>query len=84
MPETLRLIDLHVFAFVSLDMNCVRPEIAAAEFFWPKLVSGGIMLLDDYGFSAHIDQKDAFDLFATRIGVQILSLPTGQGLMIKV
>ena len=64
-------------------MNCVRPEIAAAEFFWPKLVSGGIMLLDDYGFSAHIDQKDAFDLFAARIGVQILSLPTGQGLMIK-
>jgi O-methyltransferase len=83
-PDTLQLIDSQVFAFVSLDMNCVRPEIAAAEFFWPKLVSGGIMLLDDYGFSAHIDQKDAFDLFATQIGVQILSLPTGQGLMIKV
>ena len=83
-PDTLQSIDSEGFAFISLDMNCVCPEIVAAEFLWPKLVSGGIMLLDDYGFSAHIDQKDAFDLFAARIGTQILSLPTGQGLMIKV
>jgi O-methyltransferase len=82
-PETLRSIDSDAFSFVSIDMNCVRPEIAAAEFFWPKLVPGGIMLLDDYGFAAHIDQKDAFDLFASQVGVQVLSLPTGQGLMIK-
>jgi hypothetical protein len=41
-----------------------RPEIAAADFFWPKLSSGVIVVLDDYGFTAHLEQKRAFDEFA--------------------
>jgi len=70
-------------AFLSIDMNAVAPEIAAAEFFWPKLVSGGVMVLDDYGFPRHINQKLAFDNFATQKGVNILCLPTGQGVLFK-
>jgi hypothetical protein len=64
-------------------MNCVAPEIAAAKFFWPNLVAGGIIILDDYGFSAHHLQKEAFDQLAREWNVEILSLPTGQGLIIK-
>ena len=64
-------------------MNCEIPEIAAAEFFWDTLVSGGVIVLDDYGWQGHIVQKHAFDLFSSRKGVQVLSLPTGQGLIFK-
>jgi hypothetical protein len=39
--------------------------------------------LDDYGFPQHINQKNAFDKFAKDRGVQILSLPTAQGVIIK-
>jgi O-methyltransferase len=82
-PETLssRIIDR--VAFLSIDMNCVMPEIAAAEHFWPKLVSGAVMVLDDYGWEMHHEQKVAFDEFARSRGVSVLSLPTGQGLIFK-
>jgi hypothetical protein len=41
------------------------------------------MLLDDYGWESHIQQKIAFDEFALRHGIQILSLPTGQAILMK-
>ena len=64
-------------------MNCAAPEIAAAEFFRDNLVSGAVIVLDDYGWKGYIEQKKAFDDFASRKGVQVLSLPTGQGLIFK-
>ncbi len=82
-PETLGQVDTQRVAFLSIDMNNTAPEIAAAEFFWPKLSSGAPVVLDDYGWSEHIEQKRAFDAFAARHGVSILSLPTGQALMLK-
>jgi hypothetical protein len=61
----------------------VAPEIAAAEYFWDKLVSGAVVVLDDYGFELHEPQKRAFDFFAEKRGVQVLCMPTGQGLLFK-
>ncbi len=82
-PETLSEVDSEKIAYLSIDMNCVEPEIEAAEFFWDKLVSGATILLDDYGWTAHHLQKKAFDEFASRKNVPILALPTGQGIIIK-
>lgn len=82
-PDTLPLVPAKAIAYLSIDMNCVAPEVAALEFFWDKLVSGGIVLFDDYGFPGHEGQKHAHDAFATGKGVSILALPTGQGLIVK-
>lgn len=82
-PETLTQIDSGEFAFAHIDMNCAAPEIAAIEFLWPRLSQGGIVLLDDYAYIGFRSQKLAMDDFARRAGVTILSLPTGQGLIIK-
>lgn len=82
-PDTLSQCDARKIAYLSIDMNSAAPEIAAAEFFWDKLVKGAVMILDDYGFPMHIFQKKAFDEFALKKGVQILSLPTGQGIIFK-
>jgi hypothetical protein len=82
-PETLPQCTAQRIAYLSIDMNAVAPEIAAAEYFWDKVVSGGVIVLDDYGFPQHINQKMAFDKFAKEKGVQILSLPTAQGVIIK-
>lgn len=82
-PDTLVEFDGKKVCFLSIDMNVVAPEIAAANFFWDKLTLGGVMILDDYGFPMHIHQKLAFDDFAKIKGQQILSLPTGQGIIIK-
>jgi O-methyltransferase len=82
-PETLSKVSASKIAYLSIDMNCTEPEIAAAEYFWDRLSSGAVMLLDDYGWGGHIMQKKAFDQFAVERGVLILALPTGQGLIIK-
>lgn len=82
-PDTLHRVPSESIAYVSIDMNCVLPEIAAAECFWPRMSSGAMMVLDDYGWKAHYEQKKAFDDFAARHGVMLLPLPTGQGLIVK-
>jgi len=82
-PESLSQVEIEKVAYIGIDMNSVVPEIAAAEHFWPKMVSGAIMVLDDYGWVHHRYQKEAFDKFAAERGVKILNLPTGQGILIK-
>lgn len=82
-PETLNLVKIEAVSYLSLDMNCASPELSAAEHFWNKLVPGGMILLDDYGFVSYEEQKKGFDQFANRKGIEVLALPTGQGLMIK-
>ena len=82
-PHSLPSVNIERVAYLSIDMNCVQPEVAAMEYFWPKLVAGGVVILDDYGFSGHEAQKRAADRFAALVGTRVLSLPTGQGLLIK-
>ena len=82
-PGTLSQCTAQQICYLSIDMNGVEPEIAAANYFWDKLVSGGVMILDDYGFPAHIVQKRAFDIFAKEKGVSILYIPTGQAIIFK-
>jgi hypothetical protein len=82
-PDTLSKVASNCIAFVSIDMNCVAPELAAAEYFWERMSAGAILLLDDYGFSNHEEQKMGFDAFAAARAVAVLQLPTGQGMIIK-
>lgn len=82
-PDTLSAIQSNNICYVSIDMNLVEPEISAGRFLWPKLVPGAVVVLDDYGWETHINQKIAWDKFASERGVKVLALPTGQGLLIK-
>jgi hypothetical protein len=82
-PETLEHVDAKKIAYLHLDMNCSPPEIAALTFFWDRLVSGAYVLLDDYAYLGYQAQKLAMDTFASERALQICSLPTGQGLLIK-
>lgn len=82
-PATLEGVPAAQVAYLHLDMNAAPPEAAAAEFFWGRLTSGAVVVLDDYGWAPHLAQKHALDEFAARHGVQVLPLPTGQGLLFK-
>lgn len=83
-PDTLSEVTSDKVSYLSIDMNIPQPEIAAAEYFWDKLVPGAVVLLDDYNWPKCKDQKQAFDDFAKKRNIEVLSMPTGQGLMIKV
>jgi hypothetical protein len=82
-PETLAQIDSWRIAFLHIDMNCSPPEVAALRFLWDRLMPGAPVLLDDYAYSGYEWQKVGMDAFATEQGLFILSLPTGQGLLIR-
>jgi SAM-dependent methyltransferase len=82
-PETLPQVRAKKVAYLHLDLNCSRPEVAAIRFFWELLVPGALVLLDDYAYYGYLSQKIAMDRFAQEKGLSILSLPTGQGLLVK-
>jgi SAM-dependent methyltransferase len=82
-PETLPQVRAEKIAYLHLDMNCSPPEIVAIQFFWERLVPGAFVLLDDYAYYGYLSQKIAMDRFAQEKGIKILSLPTGQGLLVK-
>ena len=82
-PDVLNELDLGKLAFVSLDLNSALPEKAALEFIWPKLVPGGIIVLDDYGYPGFEEQQQVHEAFAEKVGATILCMPTCQGLIIK-
>ena len=82
-PEVLPSLGIETVAFLHIDMNCALPERAALEFFWDRLSPGAIVLLDDYAYHGHECQRDAIDEVARAKYVRVLSLPTGQGLIIK-
>jgi O-methyltransferase len=82
-PETLPGAGIRQVCYLSLDLNCAEPEIAAIRFFWDLLVPGAPVVLDDYGSLGYVPQKVAMDAFAAEVNVPVLTLPTGQGLIIK-
>ena len=83
MPDSLSTVSIDHVAYLSIDMNITYPERKAIEHFWPKLSSGAIVILDDYGFTPYVEQKLSMDEFAKSAGVAVCTLPTGQGMIIK-
>ena len=82
-PEMLNQVETRNVAYLHLDMNCSPPEVAAMNFFWDRLVPGAVVLLDDYAYRGYESQKHAMDALAKEKHVMIVSLPTGQGLLMK-
>jgi len=70
-------------SFLHLDMNAASAEIAALEFFWPRLVPGAIILLDDYGRAENLEIGEAHETWFGDKGMKILELPTGQGFVLN-
>jgi hypothetical protein len=84
LPEKLEAIKIERISFCSIDMNNAKAEIASMDYIWPRVVKGGIILLDDYAYGEKFrTQKEAWDDLASKLDFNILTLPTGQGLIIK-
>ena len=82
-PDVLNTVAIGAVAFLHLDMNCALPERAALEFFDRRLSPGAVVLFDDYSQFGHDSLREAIDASCSRLGLDILSLPTGQGLIVK-
>ena len=83
LPETLDSVCPEKIAFLHVDLNSPAAEVAVLERLFDRVVSGGAIVFDDYGWKLFEKQKIAEDEFMRKRGYQILELPTGQGLVIK-
>jgi len=66
--------------YLHIDLNSTKPTIDAINFFLPRLVKGGIILFDDYGWSAFRETKNAIDEFFHGTPGMLMKIPTGQAI----
>jgi O-methyltransferase len=83
LPESIKTQDITKISFLSLDLNSTKPEIETLSFLWNKISKGGIIVLDDYAYYGHNNQYVSMNALAQELSFNILSLPTGQGVVIK-
>ncbi len=83
LPDSVNTTTIEQIAYLSMDLNNAGAEIATIEKLWPKLSPGAIVVLDDYAFSGYETQFHAWNEFAHSKDQMILTVPTGQGILIK-
>jgi O-methyltransferase len=81
--DTLRTAETGPLALVHLDLNAAAPTELVLKYVWPRLVFGGVIVCDDYGWTGYEDQRRVIDEFSNVNRATIISLPTGQALVIK-
>ena len=70
----------HSIVYLHIDLNSAKPTLAALNFFYPRLVKGGVILFDDYGWREYKDTKKVVDeFFSSKPGI-LLKLATGQAI----
>lgn len=71
------------FSFVHIDVDLYEPTRASLEFFYPRLIRGGLMVFDDHGFVTCPGARRAVDEHVARAGVPLVRLTTGQAFLRK-
>ena len=84
-PATLETVRDSRFAFVHIDVDLYQTTRDCLEFFYQRMVFGGVMIFDDYGWAIFRDsEKRAVDEFFGDKAETPMSLRTGQRIVIKV
>lgn len=83
-PDSFQLGMPDSLAYMHIDMNNHKGELAVLDALFDRVVSGGIIILDDYEWSGRYrEQKQKEDQWFDKKQYRIFPLPTGQGLIIK-
>jgi len=80
-PDTAEPVRNAKFSFVHLDVDLYQSTIDCLEFFYPRLVQGGIILTHDYHTNG---VKSAFDEFFKNKKIPVIELTGSQCLIINI
>lgn len=82
-PDTFQGLEIPRIAWAHVDVDIYQSVLDCIDFIYPRLVRGGYMIFDDYGFPSCVSARRAVDeAFADKPEVP-LSLPTGQCMVVK-
>ncbi len=70
-------------AWIHIDMNSSMPTIASLDYFWDRLLPGGLVLLDDFAWPGYEETRVEVEKWCQGRGLDILQFPTGQALITK-
>ena len=82
-PQSFEGCGVEKISYLSIDLNNALAERDSIDFLWPRLVPGALIILDDYAFSGHRKQYDMWNEYAKSVGQIVLTLPTGQGVVVR-
>lgn len=80
-PETFDGLEAHRIAFAHIDVDIYRSVADCCTFIHPRMVPGGFMVFDDYGFPSCPGARKAVDEFFADKPENPLVLPTGQAVV---
>ena len=81
-PETVAGLENESFLFVNLDFDLYTPILAGLEFFYPRLIDGGVILVHDYFTKFYHGVEKAVAEFENRLGEKLIKTPIGDGISI--
>ena len=71
-------------SYLHLDLNSAEYEIAVLDCLFDRVISGGMVILDDYEWAGiYRVQKIAEDAWFEKRNYRVFPLPTGQGIVLK-
>jgi O-methyltransferase len=82
-PATSGPVEGDRFSLVHCDADIASSVEACCEFFYPRLVPGGVIVFDDYGFTSTPGAKRVADAFFAKKPEPLLHLVTSQAIAIK-
>jgi O-methyltransferase len=82
-PDTFKGLEIPRLAFAHVDVDLYQSVLDSIEFVYPRLVPGGILVFDDYGFPSCTRAREATNLAFAGRREKPIYLPTGQALVIK-
>src|SRR5262249_6618059 len=82
-PERFKDVESLTFRFVHIDERLCEPTRDSLEVFYPRVASGGILLLDDHGFRSCPGATKAAEEFFANKPEELSLLPTGQAFTMK-
>lgn len=80
-PEVLSTLPERKYRFVHIDLDLYVPIKTALEYFYPRLVGGGMIVVDDYGSLYWPGAKHAVDEFCAEHGKRFLNISTAQAVI---
>lgn len=82
-PDRFSELDDSLFSFVHIDVDLYKPTFDSLAFFYPRMLSGGIILCDDYGFTSCPGATAAFDEYLSNKPEPLIALSSGGAFLIK-
>lgn len=82
-PNTSKPLENKTFCLVHIDADIYESLLSSLDFFYPRMVQGGIIIFDDYGFPSCPGARLAVDEFFMDKQESPCYMPTGQCFIIR-